>query len=120
MLRQLSEGVNHLHVLRQRGYDGMSANSWISEVLEELATRCPVTNSISAALLETNIQSEKNTNDEAVISADCQSLKPFQKQNGRAFESFMNISDNPTSSIDQAKFDAKTFLFTTQLQMTQI
>ena len=62
----------------------MSANSWISEVLEELATRCPVINSI-------NIQSEKNTN---------------EKQDERAFESFMNISDNPTSSIDQAKFDA--------------
>ena len=84
----------------------MSANSCISEVLEELATRCPVTNSILAALLETNIQSEKNTNDEAVISADCQSLKPLQKQDGRAFESFMNISDNPTSSFDQAKSDA--------------
>ena len=111
--------------LRQRGYDGMSANSWISQVLEELATRCPVTNSILAALLETNIQSEKNTNDEAVLSADCQSLKPFQKQDGRAFESFMNIADNPTS-FDQAKFDAwverhkKTFLFTTRLQMTPI
>ena len=70
----------------------MSANSWISEVLEELATRCPVINSIIlTALLETNIQSEKNTN---------------ERQDGRAFESFMNISDNPTSSIDQAKFDA--------------
>ena len=46
-------------MLRQRGYDGMSANSWISEVLEELATRCPVTNSILAALLENNIQPEK-------------------------------------------------------------
>ncbi len=37
---------------------------------------------------------------------DLRSLKPFQKQNGRAFKSLMNISDNPTSSFDQAKFDA--------------
>ncbi len=43
--------------------------------------------------------------DEAVIRADLRSLKPFQKQDGRAFESFMNISDNPTSSFNQAKFD---------------
>ncbi len=46
-------------MLRKRGYDGMSANSWISEVLEELTTRCPVTNSILGTLLETNIQPEK-------------------------------------------------------------
>ena len=67
--------MNHLCLVIEMGYDGMSANRWISEVLEELATRCPVINSI-------NIQSEKNTN---------------KKQDERAFESFMNISDNPTS-----------------------
>ncbi len=44
--------------------------------------------------------------DEAVISADLRSFKLFQKQDGRAFESFVNISDNPTSSFDQARFDA--------------
>ena len=46
-------------VLRQRDYDGMSKDSWMSEVLEELATRCPVTNRILAALLESSINPEK-------------------------------------------------------------
>ena len=46
-------------VLRQRDYDGVSADSWMSEVLEELSSRCPVTNKILAALLESCIQPEK-------------------------------------------------------------
>ena len=46
-------------VLRQRDYDGMSKDIWMSEVLEELATRCPVTNRILAALLESSINPEK-------------------------------------------------------------
>ena len=46
-------------VLRQRGYDGMSTDNWMSEVLEELATRCPVTNGILSTLLESSIYPEK-------------------------------------------------------------
>ena len=46
-------------VLRQRGYDGMSSDSWMLEVLEELATRCPVTNGILSTLLESSIYPEK-------------------------------------------------------------
>ena len=46
-------------VLRQRGYDGMSSDRWMSEVLEELATRCPVTNGILSTLLESSIYPEK-------------------------------------------------------------
>ena len=39
-------------MLRQRGFDGVSADSWMSEVLEELAIRCPLTNNILSGLLE--------------------------------------------------------------------
>ena len=46
-------------VLRNRAYDGMSAESWMSEVLEELATRCPVTNNILSVLLESTIYLDK-------------------------------------------------------------
>ncbi|XP_028413251.1 uncharacterized protein LOC114536099 [Dendronephthya gigantea] len=46
-------------VLRHRTYDGMSADNWMSEVLEELATRCPVTNNILSALLESTIYQNK-------------------------------------------------------------
>ena len=46
-------------VLRQMGYDGMSSDSWMLEVLEELATRCPVTNGILSTLLESSIYPEK-------------------------------------------------------------
>ena len=45
------------------------------------------------------------TNDETVINADLRSVRPFQKQDGKAFRSFVNTSTNPTSSFDQAKFN---------------
>ena len=46
-------------VLRQRGFVGMSSNTWMSEVLEELSTRCPTVNNILCALLESTIQPGK-------------------------------------------------------------
>jgi hypothetical protein len=46
-------------VLRKRSYDGMSAEGWMSEVLEELATRCPVVNNILRSLVESSIYPEK-------------------------------------------------------------
>jgi hypothetical protein len=46
-------------VLRNRAYDGMSADSWMSEVLEELAIRCPVTNNILSVLFESTIYLDK-------------------------------------------------------------
>ena len=47
---------------------------------------------------------KSSVNDETLISADLRSLRPFEKHDGRAFESFANISHDPTSSFDQAKF----------------
>jgi hypothetical protein len=46
-------------VLRQRSFDGMSADSWMSEVLEELATKCPTVNNILMSILECSIRPEK-------------------------------------------------------------
>ena len=48
-------------VLRQRDYDGISKSCWMSEVLSELATRCPTVNSILCGLLESTIYPEKKT-----------------------------------------------------------
>ena len=48
-------------VLRQRDCDGMSAEAWMSEVLGELATRCPVVNNILSSLLESTIYPEKKS-----------------------------------------------------------
>ncbi|XP_028417518.1 uncharacterized protein LOC114541922 [Dendronephthya gigantea] len=42
-------------VLRQISYDGMSDEGWMSEVLEEMATRCPVVNKILLSLIESSI-----------------------------------------------------------------
>jgi hypothetical protein len=47
---------------------------------------------------------KSSTDDERVKRADLQSLRPFQKEDGRKFESFVGISHNPTSSFDQTKF----------------
>ena len=47
------------YVLRQRGFAGMSSNTWMSEVLDELSTSCPTVNNILCALLESTIQPEK-------------------------------------------------------------
>ena len=46
-------------VLRQRGFVGMSSDTWMSEVLEELLTRCPTVNNILCALLESTVRPEK-------------------------------------------------------------
>jgi hypothetical protein len=46
-------------VLRRRSYDGMSAEGWMTEVLDEIATRCPVVNNILSTLLESSIDTRK-------------------------------------------------------------
>ena len=48
-------------VLRQRDYHGISKSSWMSDVLNELATRRPTVNSILCGLLESTIYPEKKT-----------------------------------------------------------
>ena len=48
-------------VLRQRDYDSISESCWMSEVLCELATRCPTVNSILSGLLESTIYLKKKT-----------------------------------------------------------
>ena len=46
-------------VLRQRIYDGLSSEDWMSDVSKEMATRCPVVNEIIYSLLECNIYPDK-------------------------------------------------------------
>jgi hypothetical protein len=46
-------------VLWKRSYDGLSAEGWISEVFEQLATRCPMVNNILRSLVESSIYTEK-------------------------------------------------------------
>jgi hypothetical protein len=46
-------------ILRCRTYDGMSSDSWMSDILNELSTRCPIVNNILSSLLETSHHPEK-------------------------------------------------------------
>ena len=46
-------------VLRQRFYDGLSSEDWMSDVSKEMATRCPVVNEILSSLLECSIYPDK-------------------------------------------------------------
>ena len=46
-------------VLRKRKYEGMSAEGWMTEILEELSTRCPTVNNILSTLLESSYHQEK-------------------------------------------------------------
>ena len=46
-------------VLRQRRFVGMSSDTWMLQVIEELSTRCPTVNSIQCALLESEILPDK-------------------------------------------------------------
>ncbi len=46
-------------VLRQRGYDGLSSDDWMTNVLKEMATRCPVVNEILSSPLECSIHPDK-------------------------------------------------------------
>ena len=46
-------------VLRQRFYDDLSSEDWMSDVSKEMATRCPVVNEILSSLLECSIYPDK-------------------------------------------------------------
>lgn len=46
-------------VLRQRYYDGLSSDDWMSDVLKKMATRCPVVHEILSSLLECSINPHK-------------------------------------------------------------
>ena len=45
-------------------------------------------------------------NDEKIILEDLRDLRPFKKIIGREFESFQNISPNPTKKFNSAKFQS--------------
>ncbi len=54
---------------------------------------------------KSSVHSHKSSaDDEKVISRDLRSLRPFKSEEGRSFESFVGISDNPTDSFDDTKF----------------
>ena len=42
--------------------------------------------------------------DELIISSDLRSLRPFMKTDGRSFEMFHGISNNPVHDFDKNKF----------------
>ena len=46
---------------------------------------------------------KSSINDEKIISSDLRGLRPFSEE-GRTFESFLQISSDPTSSLDKKKF----------------
>ena len=46
-------------VLPERSYEGTAADNWMSDVKNELSTRCPVVNNILSVLLDTGYKNEK-------------------------------------------------------------
>ena len=48
-------------VLRERSYEGMATDNWMSDVKNELSTKCPVVNNILSVLLDTGYNSEKKS-----------------------------------------------------------
>ena len=47
--------------LRQRSFDGLPAVDWMSKMLDELATRCPIVSKILSTLSESTIYPEKKS-----------------------------------------------------------
>ena len=46
-------------VLRKRSFDGLSSESWMAELINEMTTRCPIAHQILSGLLENRIYPEK-------------------------------------------------------------
>jgi hypothetical protein len=46
-------------VLRQRSFHGLSSETWMTELINEMKTRCPVAHQILSGLLENSIYPEK-------------------------------------------------------------
>ena len=57
--KELIEIARRSDALRQRFYDGLSSEDWMSDVSKEMATRCPVVNEILSSLLECSIYPDK-------------------------------------------------------------
>jgi hypothetical protein len=54
---------------------------------------------------KSTVHSHKSAaDDEQLISKDLRALRPFKKEDGRNFESFVDISYSPVQSFDEAKF----------------
>ena len=73
-------------VLRQRGYDGMSAEDWMSNTINELSTRCPVVYNILCSLLESDYLPEMKSPALCLIYAvimflRCHELSQIQRIN---------------------------------------
>ena len=48
---------------------------------------------------------KSSSDDERLILADLRAVRPFKQEDGRFFESFVGISDDPTHLFDAAKFE---------------
>ena len=46
-------------VLRQRDYGGLSSECWMSDILKEIESRCPMVHKILCSLLESDICPDK-------------------------------------------------------------
>ena len=47
---------------------------------------------------------KSSADDEKLIGRDLRGLRPFKKEEGRSFETFVGISHDPTHSLDKVKF----------------
>jgi hypothetical protein len=96
-------------VLRQRSYDGMSADSWMSEVLEELATRCPIVNNILMSLVENNIHPEKKNPAACLIYGIVMFLRCHELSRIQRINSVLLIEGHAAVNVSNLQFQTREF-----------
>ena len=115
-------------VLRCRTYDGMSSERWMSCILDELSTRCPIVNNILSGLLESQYRPEKKNPAMCLIYGiimflRCHELSQIQRINSVLLiqgQATVNVSAMNTSKCAPPWQCFMKFLYTINKQLLSL
>ena len=91
-------------VLRQRNYDGLSSEGWMSEVVEEMATRCPTVYKILCGLLESTIYPAKKNPAICLIYGIVMFLRCHELSRIQRINSVLLIEGQASVNVSHSKF----------------
>ena len=84
---------------RERGFGGLSSDTWMSEALGELSTRCPTVNNILCGLLESAVYPEKKNLALCLIYGIINLLRCHESSRIQRINSVMLIEDQASVNV---------------------
>ena len=86
-------------VLRERSFDGLSAEDWMSEVLDELASRCPIALEILSTLIESTIYPQRKSSALCLIFGIIMFLRCHELSRIQRINSVLLIDGQPPVNV---------------------